>query len=341
MGKNKLTKIIAYHVRQDEEPFILQWSKKNEVEVKSVPFELHPDTVEYAKGYDGIIFKQRSKLDTDASIYQTLKNYGIRQLSCRSAGIDTIDLHAAALNGIKVTNVPSYSPHAVAELVLMQAMQLIRHYPEFKERLDNNDYVVDGLRSRELSEYVIGIIGVGRIGSTVAKIFHSLGATVLGNDPVKNLELEQAGILTYVEKNEIYRKADIVTSHVYLSRQNIHLIDQDAFSKMKSTAFLINDSRGSVVNTADLITALEKKQIAGAALDVVEEETKIFNFKFDTQTPVANYNRLKELTNVILTPHIAFYTDIAVERMVKQALDDALTIIQGKHSSHEISFKGE
>ncbi|MFT8425875.1 MAG: NAD(P)-dependent oxidoreductase [Liquorilactobacillus sp.] len=336
-----MIKIIAYHVRQDEEPFIAQWSKKNEIEVKSVPFELHPDTVEYAKGYDGIIFKQRSKLDEDGLIYQVLKSYGIRQLSCRSAGIDTVNLSAAKLNGIKVTNVPSYSPHAVAELVLMQAMQLIRHYPEFKARLDNNDYVVDGLRSRELSEYVIGIIGVGRIGRTVAQIFHSLGAKVLGNDLVRNPELEQAGTLKYVEKDEIYRKADIVTSHVYLSEQNIHLIGQNAFSKMKSTAFLINDSRGSIVNTADLLVALEKKQIAGAALDVVEEETKIFNLKFDRQTPVVNYNLLKELPNVILTPHIAFYTDIAVERMVKQALDDALNIIQGKHSVHEISFKGE
>ncbi|KRN26844.1 D-2-hydroxyacid dehydrogenase [Liquorilactobacillus mali] len=336
-----MTRIIAYHVRQDEEPFIVQWSKENEVEVKSVPFELHTDTVKYAKGYDGIIFKQRSRLDENGSIYQTLKNYGIHQLSCRSAGIDTIDLHAAELNGIKVTNVPSYSPHAVAELVLMQAMQLIRHYPEFKVRLDNNDYVVDGLRSRELSEYVIGIVGVGRIGTTVAQIFHSLGATVLGNDLVRKPELERAGILNYVEKDEIYRKADIVTSHVYLNKKNIHLIDQNAFSKMKPTAFLINDSRGPVVNTVDLIAALKNKQIAGAALDVVEEETKIFNLKFGRQTPVANYNLLKQLPNVILTPHIAFYTDIAVERMVKQALDDALTIIQGKCSSHEISFKGE
>ncbi|KRL36821.1 D-2-hydroxyacid dehydrogenase [Liquorilactobacillus uvarum] len=336
-----MVKIIAYHVRQDEQPFVEEWSRKNHVEVKSVPFELHSETVHYTQGYDGIIYKQRSRLDSDGSIYKTLKNYGIQQLSCRSAGVDTIDFKAAAANDIIVTNVPSYSPHAVAELVLMQALQLIRHYPEFKARLDKNNYVVDGLRSREISEYVVGIIGVGRIGSTVAHIFHALGATVLGNDLIEKPELEQAGVLKYVSKEEIYQRADIVTSHVYLSQQNVHLLGQKAFAQMKPTSFLINDSRGPVVDTAALVNALEKKQIAGAAIDVVEDETKIFNLKFNGVTPVENYNHLKRLSNVILTPHIGFYTDIAVERMVKQSLNDALTIIQGGHSSHEINFKGE
>lgn len=336
-----MVKIIAYHVREDEQPFIIQWSKENNVTVKSVPFELHLSTVEYAKGFDGIIFKQRSSLDDSEEIYKTLKNYGIKQLSCRSAGIDTINFIAARDNNIKITNVPSYSPHAVAELVLMQAMQLIRHYPEFKKRIDENNYIVDGLRSRELSEHVIGIIGVGRIGSTVARIFHALGATVLGNDLFKKPELEQTGILKYVSKNEIYQKADIITSHVYLNQKNIHLINEDAFARMKPTAVLINDSRGPVVDTRALLTALKQHQIAGAALDVVEDETEIFNLKFDEKTPVDNYNRLKQLSNVILTPHIGFYTDIAVERMVKQSLDDALTIIQGGHSQHEVNFKGE
>lgn len=333
-----MVKIIAYHVRKDEQPFIDEWSKENQVEVKSLPFELHTETVKYAEGYDGIIFKQRSRLDNDGSIYQTLKSFGIHQLSCRSAGIDTIDFALAQANGIKVTNVPSYSPHAVAELVLMQAMQLIRHYPEFKERIDNNDYVVDGLRSRELFEYTIGIIGVGRIGSTVAKIFHALGAKVLGNDLVKRSELEKSGILKYVSKDEIYHQADIITSHVYLNSQNVHLLDHQAFEQMKSSAFLINDSRGPVVNTQDLISALKRHQIAGAALDVVEGETKIFNLKFPGPTPIVHYNELKKLPNVILTPHIGFYTDIAVERMVKQALDNALLIIKGKQSPHEINF---
>ena len=336
-----MTKIIAYHVRKDEQPFIDEWSKANQIEVKSVPFELHPETVKYAKGFDGLIFKQRSKLAEDGSIYRTLKSFGIKQLSCRSAGIDTIDFAAAKANGIKITNVPSYSPHAVAELVLMQAMQLIRHYPEFSRRLNQNNYVVDGLRSRELSEYTIGIIGVGRIGSTVAKIFHALGAKVLGNDLIKKPELEAAGVLKYVAKDEIYQQADIVTSHVYLSPQNVHLLDGRVFEKMKSTAFLINDSRGPVVNTQDLLTALKDQQLAGAALDVVEGETKIFNLKFTGPTPIAHYNELKKLPNVILTPHIGFYTDIAVERMVKQALDDAWAIIQGKTSPHEVVFKGE
>ncbi len=334
-----MTKILAYQVRDDEQPFIDEWAKKNNVQVDSVSEELHDDTVEMAKGYDGVSFKQRTVISEKPEFYERLKSLGIKQLACRSAGIDPVNLEWADKNNITITNVLSYSPSAVAQLVLTQVMQLVRHIPQFNNRLKNNNYVVNGLRSRELSELTIGIVGVGRIGSTVAKIFHFFGATVLGNDLNPREDLEKQNILTYVSKDELYRRSDIVTSHVYYDQNNFHLIGEKQFALMKPSAFFINDSRGPVVDTQALIDALTQKRLAGAALDVVEGETKIFNHQFKNETPVPLYNHLKKIPNVLLTPHIAFFTDIAVENMVKQSLDDALTVIEGRHSDHEISYR--
>lgn len=235
-----MKKILVYHVRDDEQAFIDEWADQHKIHVDSVPDELHDSTIDWAKGYDGVVYKQRSILSNTPDLYRKLHTFGIKQLAIRSAGIDSVNLQWAKENGLKITNVPSYSPSAVAELVLAQTMQLIRHVPQFNERLNHNDYVVNGLRSRELSELTIGIVGVGRIGATVAKIFHALGATVLGNDITAPRE-DLKGILTYTSKEELYKKSDIITSHVYYAEQNFHMIGEKQFALMKDTAFFIND----------------------------------------------------------------------------------------------------
>ncbi|GAX07352.1 D-lactate dehydrogenase [Secundilactobacillus silagincola] len=329
-----MTKILAYNVRIDEQPFVDQWAKEHGVQVDSTDKELHDDTVEMAKGYDGIDFKQRTVVTQNPDFYKKLASYGIVQMSARSAGIDTVNLKWAKENHLRVTNVPSYSPEAVAEMALTQAMQLIRHIPQFNDRLSDNNYVVLGLRSQELTELTVGIVGVGRIGGTLARIFHALGATVIGND-LRAPREDLRGVMTYVSKEELYKRADIISVHVWGGDDNFHLINDKAFVQMKPTAFFINDSRGPVVDTQALISALNNQQIAGAALDVVEDETKVFNKKFDGPTPVDHYNQLKKMTNVLLTPHVAFFTDHAVKNMVMQSLDDTLAIISGGKSEHE------
>ncbi|MTV81625.1 D-2-hydroxyacid dehydrogenase [Secundilactobacillus folii] len=333
-----MTKILAFHVRDDEQEFIDQWSKEHQIQVDSIPLpiELHDNNIEKVKGYDGLIYKQRSVLSNNESFYQKLHEYGIQQIATRSVGIDTINLEFAKKNHIRVTNVPSYSPEAVAEMALTQAMQLVRHIPQLSARLRDNNYFIEGLRSRELTELTVGIIGVGRIGGTLARIFHLLGATVIGND-IRPPREDMRGVLTYVSKEELYKRADIISIHVWGGADNAHLIGKDQFAQFKPSAFFINDSRGFVVDTDALVTALKEKQLAAAAIDVVEKETSIFNHSFDgDETPVPAYNELKKMPNVLLTPHSAFFTDHAVKNMVMQALDDTLTIIQGGVSPHEI-----
>jgi D-lactate dehydrogenase len=220
-------------------------------------------------------------------------------------------------------------------MTLTHALNLVRHIPQFQSRIAKDDYIVEGLRSRELSEMTVGIIGVGRIGSTVAKIFKRFGARVLGNDIKENDKFRD--VVEYTSKEDIFKNADIITMHTYMSDDNYHLIGKEQFKQMKSSAFFINCSRGPIVDTDALIEALENQEIAGAGIDVIENETEIFNQSFDGEIPLKAYTKLKAMYNVFLTPHVAFYTDIAVRNMVKQSLDDTLKLISGQSTDHTIN----
>ncbi|MCV3740670.1 D-2-hydroxyacid dehydrogenase [Lentilactobacillus hilgardii] len=334
-----LKKILAYNILDYEREFVVEWAAEHpDVQVDFNSIELHDDTVHLAEGYDGIDYRQRSQLTDGSDLYKKLHDYGIHQLALRSAGVDSCNLKYAKENGLTVTNVPSYSPRAVAEMTLTHAMNLIRHIPQFQKRIRQNDYVVNGLRSKEISNLTVGIIGVGRIGSTVAKIFKALGAKrVLGNDIKENDDFRD--LVDYTTKEDIYKNADLITMHTYMSDQNYHMIGKDQFEKMKNTALFINCSRGPIVDTDALVNALETGQIAGAGIDVIQDETKIFNQSFvrEDKIPLPVYTKLMNMDNVFLTPHVAFYTDHAVKNMVKQSLDDTLMEISGKESPHRIN----
>lgn len=330
-----MKKILAYNILGYEKEFVLEWAAEHpDVQVDFNDVELHDDTVDLAKGYDGIDYRQRSMLSETPDLYRKLRDFGITQLSLRSAGVDSCNLKWAKEYGLTISNVPSYSPEAVAEMTLTHALNLIRHIPQFQSRMAKNDYIVEGLLSRELSEMTIGIIGVGRIGSTVAKIFKRFGARVLGNDIHENDAFRD--LVTYTSKEDIFKNADLITMHTYMSDENYHMIDKAQFTQMKPSAFFINCSRGPIINTDALIDALQNHQIAGAGIDVIENETEIFNQSFDGDIPLKEYTKLKAMDNVFLTPHVAFYTDIAVKNMVKQSLDDTLKLITGQTTGHTI-----
>lgn len=330
-----MKKILAYNILGYEKEFVLEWAAEHpDVQVDFNDVELHDDTVDLAKGHDGIDYRQRSMLSETPDLYRKLRDFGITQLSLRSAGVDSCNLKWAKEYGLTISNVPSYSPEAVAEMTLTHALNLIRHIPQFQSRMAKNDYIVEGLRSRELSEMTIGIIGVGRIGSTVAKIFKRFGARVLGNDIHENDAFRD--LVTYTSKEDIFKNADLITMHTYMSDENYHMIDKAQFTQMKPSAFFINCSRGPIINTDALIDALQNHQIAGAGIDVIENETEIFNQSFDGDIPLKEYTKLKAMDNVFLTPHVAFYTDIAVKNMVKQSLDDTLKLITGQTTGHTI-----
>ncbi|MFC6164236.1 D-2-hydroxyacid dehydrogenase [Lactiplantibacillus dongliensis] len=329
-----MTKILMFSVRDDEEAAITDWAAKNDVQVDTNDLEFHPETAHLAKGYDGLVIQQRSAIGDDPKVYQQLADYGLKQLTSRTAGVDTIDLAAAKAAGLTVTNVPAYSPNSVAEMAVTQTMRLIRNLELFDQRINQQDFRWAGLQAREIRSLTVGIIGAGRIGGTVAHLFHGLGAKVIAYDVKKRPELED--VLTYVDtKEDLLRQADVVTLHVDLNPTSQALIDGPALKLMKSDAFIINASRGPVIVTEALVAALKAGEIAGAALDTVEGEAALFNQDHSGE-PLQNdlVAQLMQMPNVIITPHVGFYTNLAVKNMVDISLDDVLTVINGGSTDH-------
>lgn len=331
-----MIKILMYNIMDDEKIVVTEWlTHHHDVQIDWNTVTLNPDTVDLAKGYDGISTEQDNLID-DPIVYEKLHAFGIKQITLRITGYDTINLSLATQNNLKITNVPAYSPRSVSEMVLAQTMWLLRNLNTAQQRTQNHDFTWEGLQSREIHDLTVGIIGAGKIGSEVARIFKALGATVIAADPIHRPELNS--VLTYVNHETIFKTADIITTHTPLLDSTYHLFDASVFQQMKPSAIFINASRGGVVDTPALIAALNNHTIAAAGLDTIEGEADIFSNDFSDNDFDNDYLKtILAMPNAIITPHIGFYTDNAIRNMVEISLHDMLTIIDGKTSEHELN----
>lgn len=323
-----------YNVRPDEQKPLDGWVKQNGVQVDTNSVPLNADTVDLAKGYDGIVIQQHGSV-SDPTIYEKLHSFGIKQITLRITGYEIIDLDQAKQNDLVVTNVPAYSPRSVSELVLADVMSLLRHIGEVGEREKHGDFSWKGVEAREIHTLTVGIIGAGKIGSAVARIFGALGATVIAADPIHRPELNDT--LTYVDHETVFKTADIVTMHTPLTDETNQMINADVFKQMKPSAIFINASRGQVVDTGALVNALENQEISAAAIDTFERENTIVGQDLSgKQIENDNLKKLLAMPNVNVTPHIGFYTEVAVQNMVEIALNDVVMILKGQKSPHEV-----
>ena len=319
-------KIICYGVIKMEEKIIENWAQKNQVEIKIVHDDLSADSAGLAQGFDGV--SSEGNLPVGASVYEKFKQYGIKQLSVRQVGVDNQDLAAAKKNGIKITNVAAYSPRAIAELGVTDAMYLLRKIGIYQDRMDHGDFTYDkSTISTEIFNCTVGIIGAGHIGGASAHLYSALGAKVLAYDPVYDASLEP--YLTYTDFDTILAKSDIISLHTPLLASTENMIDKTAFYKMKKKPILINVARGGLIDTQALIAALKNGQISAAALDTLADETDFYDKKNMLNSLPEDYKELKAMPQVLITPHIAFFTKLAVKNSIEIALNDAKAIISG------------
>ena len=223
-----MKKVLLYNIMDDEEVVIKEWLKTHpDVEVDSNKVTLNPDTVDLAKGYDGISTHQ-DNLNDDTNVYPKIHELGIKQITLPIHGYDTINLDLATQNQLKVTNVPAYSPRSVSEMVLAQTMWLLRHLHVAQNREQSYNFTWEGLQAREIHDLTVGIIGAGKIGSEVARIFKALGATVIAADPVHRPELNS--ILDYVDHETVQRSRYCDDPYAII-RSTYHLFDESVFKK--------------------------------------------------------------------------------------------------------------
>lgn len=328
-------KIIMFGTKPIEKPYAEAWEKKTGNEVKMVPDLLNDDTVDMAKGFDGVITQQTQSLGS-ADVYKKLASFGIKQIGLRTAGFDMVDLDAARANDITITRVSIYSPRAIAEMGVTQAMYLNRKIGLFNQRMnENNDFSwAPDLVSNEIFNLTVGIIGLGHIGGATAQIYKALGANVIAYDPF--YDPEQEPFVEYTDLDTVLKESDIISLHTPLFPSTKNIINADALKKMKNSAYLINMARGGLVDTQALIKALQDGEIAGAGLDTLADETTYFGKKVNAGQVPEDYKTLAAMPNVVVTPHVAFFTKTSVRNMVEIALNDTVTLINGGKTRNAI-----
>ena len=319
--------LIMFGTREDERDAALVWAERTNVNVETTTEILTMETLDKVKGKDGILIQQTAKLDP--ALYPALSKMGIKQLATRSAGFDMFDLGLAKDNSLTITNVPAYSPNAIAEFAVTASLNMIRHMDLIRRNTEKHDFSWNKqILSREVRSMTIGIVGTGRIGRITGELFAGFGAKVIGFDLYQNDEARK--FLTYKETiEELVEEADLISIHMPATDDNYHLFNKDLFDKMKDNAYLVNTARGSIVNTEDLLAALESGKLAGAALDTYEHEHPFVNKDLKGASIEDDvFNELMKRNDIFYTPHIAFYTDIAVMNLVEGGLDAALSILK-------------
>ena len=303
-------KVLFYSTKGYEKEYLIASNKgKAEVDFVSVPLSLN--SVKLAQSYDAICIFVGD--DGSAPVLKKLKMLGVTYLLVRAAGYDNVDIPTANSLGLRVANVPQYSPNAIAEHTLALILALNRKLILANEQVHLHDFTLNKLIGFDLYKKKVGVIGTGRIGSLVAKILHGFGCTVLAYDMHKNELLEEWHNTFYVGLQALCTMSDIITIHLPLTTDTRYLVNGKLIKSMKKGVMLINTSRGAILNTEDVLTYLLNGHIGYLGLDVYEKEKGVF-FEDWTGKDISDpwLHQLLKCPNVLLTPHQAFATKDAL-----------------------------
>jgi D-lactate dehydrogenase len=233
------------------------------------------------------------------------------------------DLHAAQRLGLTVVRVPAYSPHSVAEHAVALLLTLNRKIHRAYNRVREMNFSLGGLVGFDLYGKTVGIVGTGKIGRVAAQIFRGFGCEVLACDPFPQTEWAERHSVRYVEMDALLSAADVVSLHLPLNPATAHLLNADTISRMKRGAYLVNTSRGKLVDSVAVISALKSGHLGGVALDVYEEEEGVF-FEDLSGTVLADdeLSRLLTFPNVLITAHQAFLTQEALTEIARVTVEN-------------------
>ena len=287
--------------------------KKAGMKVDYKPNILTEELLSIVKDYQVILVRSRTKITRE--VIQAASNAKI--IARAGVGLDNIEVTAAEEKGIRVVNAPEAAINAVSELTVGNMISLARSIPLADSEMKRGKWIKTDLMGTELSGKYLGIVGVGNIGRNVGRIAKGLRMNLIGYDPypIDRDYIKEVGLIV-TDLNTLIQSADFITCHVPLLEETKHLFNAELISNMKSTAYLINASRGGVIDESALYNALCNGSIAGAALDV-----------FETEPPLNNL--LIGLPNVICTPHIAAQTKEAQALTSIVIAEKIIQIIRG------------
>ena len=326
-------KIVLFEFEPREAPVFEPLKQQHDVSIVEEPLR-HENAARYAEAQIVSTFIY-SKLDR-----QVLEKLpALKLIATRSTGFDHIDTDYCAEHGIAVANVPSYGENTVAEHVFALLLAISHRIPEAIERAQRGPFSPEGLQGFDLAGKTLGVIGTGRIGQHVIRIAGGFEMDVLAHDVAPDPDLAGRLGFRYVELDELYAATDIVSLHVPSSPETRNMLDAEAFRRMKDGVVVINTARGDLIDTRALIQALTGGKVAAAGLDVLPDEPLIreeaellcstWCDRDDLRNLVAGHV-LMRMRNVIVTPHSAFNTREAVNRIAETTVGNIRAFADGE-----------
>lgn len=316
-------KIAFYSTKPYDRIWFEPLGKEYGYDIHFIEFPCTRETLFMAKGCDAICVFVNDHIDSD--MIETLYDMHVKGILLRSAGFNNVDMKATE-DKLTVLRVPSYSPEAVAEFAMAVLLTLNRCIHKAYNRTREFNMSLQGLMGTDLHGKTAGIVGTGRIGQAMIKICQGFGMEIIAYDPYPNSQLE----VSYVSREELFRRADVISLHCPLTSQTRHMVNRETIAMMKEKVFLINTSRGSLIDTDSLIEGLLQKKFGGVGLDVYEEEEGIFYE--DCSGEIIEDEKLARLTtfpNVLITSHMGFFTNEAMEAIARVTMENAYALDNG------------
>lgn len=328
--------IIIFDTHKFERDIFRTINEEYNHKIEFLKSRLDEKTVQLVNDHDAVCVFTNDRVNRE--VIKELSRKGVGIIALRCAGFNNVDLRAAKEFEIIVVRVPEYSPFAIAEHTMALILTLNRKTHKAYNRVREGNFRLDGLIGFDLHQKVVGVIGTGKIGQAFCNILLGFGCEVIAVDPIQNNNLSSRGV-TYVEMEDLYKRSDIISLHLPLTKESHHLINSRSISKMKDGVFLINTSRGALVDTKALIDGLKSNKIGSAGLDVYEEEENFF-FQDHSQEVIQDdlLARLITFSNVIITSHQGFFTKEALDSIVGTTLN-SLSQFENSKSLDDVMVK--
>ena len=318
----------------DTKPYDRTWfdALGKHYEITYFEEKLNHHTAKFTDGFDAVCAFVNDRVN--ALAIERLYNNGVQLIAMRCAGYSNVDVKAA-FQKLHIVRVPAYSPHAVAEHTMGLLLTLNRRLHKAYNRTREFNFSIVGLTGTDLYGKTVGVIGTGKIGRTFIDICRGFGMRVLAYDkfPAKDSGLD------YVELDTLLRESDVISLHCPLTPDTRHILNRDAFSKMKKGVFILNTSRGALIDSEALLDALNSRTVGGAGLDVYEEEANLFyEDRSDTIIHDDTLALLVSRPNVILTAHQAFLTEEALHNIAEETIKNLDAFFSGAPLENEICY---
>ncbi len=302
------------------------------IEIEYFESKLSPRTAVMAKNVKAVVAFVND--DVCKETIDVLKENGVEIIAMRCAGYNNVDL-AAAKDVMTIVRVPEYSPHAVAEHTLALLLTLVRKTHKAYIRTRDFNFSLSGFVGFDLYGKTLGAIGTGKIGRAFIDICKGMGMNVIAYDPFPS-----QGYIEYVPLEELFQRADIISLHCPLTNETYHMINDYSIRLMKDNVYILNTSRGALIDTESLIDGIRNGKIGGAGLDVYEEESEFFYEDFSESILKDDLlSRLIMMPNVLITSHQAFLTHEALERIAEITLGNIRSWFDGGEAENEIVAK--